>query len=211
VAVKLLLFPGLGADARMFYPQAGLGTALNLPEPRRGESLADLARRIELPGDGPFVFGGVSMGGMVALELAKIRPCKGVLLIASSRNTRMVPPVAEALSWILKAAPDLGPNVRLPAWRMLVSRLGPLSDADQRLLAEALHAHPLDRLREYTRMILEWEGVADPGVPVRHIHGDRDQIIPLRYVKPDVVIRGAGHGVNLSHAENVNDAIRQTE
>jgi surfactin synthase thioesterase subunit len=40
----------------------------DLPEPNRGESLASFVGRIEIP-SGPVIFGGVSMGGMVALEL----------------------------------------------------------------------------------------------------------------------------------------------
>jgi pimeloyl-ACP methyl ester carboxylesterase len=208
--VKLALFPGLGADARMFHPQRDLGCAVEfppLPGPRRSESLARYAARIELPPP-PLIVGGVSMGGMVALELARARRGVSCLLISSSRNPRMVPPLLRQMSWILRLAPNLG-AARPPRWRVFTNRLGALSDSDRDLLADALHSHPLDRLRELARMVVEWRGVEDPGVPTFHIHGERDLIIPIRFVRADAVIAGAGHAANMTHAEEVNRHIRR--
>ena len=44
-------------------------------------------------------------------------------------------------------------------------------------------------------------------MPIHHVHGDRDRLIPLSRVTPDHVIRGAGHLLNLTHADAVNDFI----
>ncbi len=186
----------------MFYPQAGLGEPVDYPDPRPGEMLPAFARRIEVSAD---VYAGVSMGGMVALELARIRPCRGVVLIASCRSARMAPTFA---STILKLAPRLG-KAKLPAWDVFVSRLGSVSENDRRLLVDMLHDQPIDRLREFARMICDWKGVADPGVPVVHVHGSEDLVIPIRFVKPDVVVRGGGHALNLSHAAEVNAVVRR--
>lgn len=207
--VKLVLFPGMGADRRMFHRQKELGCEIEfpaLPEPVRGGSLASFVKRIDIP-PGPVIFGGVSMGGMVALELARIHPCRGVLLLSSARNIRMVSPMIQWLSGILKLAPNI--PFHLPAWSLFTERLGAIDKEDRSILAQALHDHPLDRLRDHARMILEWKGVEDPGVPVFHLHGDRDEIIPIRFVKPDAIVRGAGHAMNMSHAEEVNLAVKR--
>ena len=42
------------------------------------------------------------------------------------------------------------------------------------------------------------------GEEVHHIHGDRDRMMPLRRVRPDHVVRGGGHLINLTHADEVN-------
>lgn len=186
----------------MFHPQARLGEPVDYPDPEPGETLPQLARRIAVSAD---VFAGVSMGGMVALEMARIRPCRGVLLIASARHARMAPTFASDL---LKLAPGLG-RAKLPAWNLFVSRLGKVSASDRRLLVEMLHGQPLDRLREFARMICDWKGVADPGVPVAHVHGSRDLVIPIRFVQPDVIVPGGGHALNLSHAAPVNAVIER--
>ena len=44
-------------------------------------------------------------------------------------------------------------------------------------------------------------------MPIYHVHGDRDRLIPVHRVKPDCVIAGAGHLLNLTHANAVNDFI----
>ena len=41
-------------------------------------------------------------------------------------------------------------------------------------------------------------------MPICHIHGDRDRLIPLHRVRPDHVVPGAGHLLNLTHGEAVN-------
>ena len=57
--------------------------------------------------------------------------------------------------------------------------------------------------------VLTWEAT-DPAqsFPVHQIHGDRDPILPWRLTKPDVLVRGAGHVLTLSHPRKVNDFIR---
>jgi pimeloyl-ACP methyl ester carboxylesterase len=41
-------------------------------------------------------------------------------------------------------------------------------------------------------------------MPVHHIHGDRDRVIPIGLVKADHVIAGAGHLLTMTHADQVN-------
>src|SRR4051794_3183038 len=60
---RLILFPGLGADARMFDPQRSLPVRLEIPPrlaPMARESLADYARRVasSLDTQEPFHLGG---------------------------------------------------------------------------------------------------------------------------------------------------------
>jgi pimeloyl-ACP methyl ester carboxylesterase len=44
-------------------------------------------------------------------------------------------------------------------------------------------------------------------MPVHHLHGDRDRLIPVHRVKPDHVVAGAGHLLNITHPDAVNDFI----
>src|SRR5213076_2537842 len=87
-APRLVLFPGLGADGRLFEPQREAFPHLKVPqwlEPRLRESLSEYGRRmaegvVEEPGV-PVYLGGASFGGAVALEVARhVRP-RAVFLI----------------------------------------------------------------------------------------------------------------------------------
>jgi pimeloyl-ACP methyl ester carboxylesterase len=58
--------------------------------------------------------------------------------------------------------------------------------------------------------ILDWafdggrRSLEDAGVRVHHIHGELDYIVPLDRVRPDFVVRGAGHAVPVTHPDEVN-------
>jgi pimeloyl-ACP methyl ester carboxylesterase len=55
-----------------------------------------------------------------------------------------------------------------------------------------------------TRAIFGWPGIDEQPIPIHHIHGENDRIIPLRCVQPDVTIQRAGHMLNVTHPAEVN-------
>ena len=72
-----MLIPGLGADARLFRPQREFFPRLETPpwiEWRRAEPLPAYAARLAATIDAaePYHLGGASLGGMLALEMARV-------------------------------------------------------------------------------------------------------------------------------------------
>jgi pimeloyl-ACP methyl ester carboxylesterase len=63
-------------------------------------------------------------------------------------------------------------------------------------------------LRWACRAVMSWEA-DDPRLPgpIHQIHGDRDRFLPWRLTKPDVLVRGGGHVLTLSHPQAVNNFI----
>jgi len=58
--------------------------------------------------------------------------------------------------------------------------------------------------------IRQWRPGPPPAeVPVRHIHGAEDRVIPARRARADVLIADGGHLINMTHAEQVNRFLRQ--
>ena len=72
-----------------------------------------------------------------------------------------------------------------------------------------MRAANLDVVREGSRMLLAWKG-SRPPCPVRLIHGDRDVLIRASAVKPDRIVRGGGHLINLTHPKAVNEFILES-
>ena len=75
-AVELIFLPGLGADHRLFAPQAGVFENLTVPPwipPCRDESLQQYAARLAetIEPKGPYVLGGVSLGSQALQPLAR--------------------------------------------------------------------------------------------------------------------------------------------
>src|SRR3954453_7776604 len=87
----LLLIPGLGVDGRLFLPQRAIDADVitpALPDPVPDESITHYAWRLTRdiePRENLWI-GGMSFGGMLALEAARYFNPRGVFLIASTRR-----------------------------------------------------------------------------------------------------------------------------
>jgi pimeloyl-ACP methyl ester carboxylesterase len=212
----LVLVSGLGADARLFIPQQALPWPIRVVEwiePQHGEPLAGYAERLveRVKVEKPFFLGGVSMGGMIALEMSRWMEPEAVFLIASARSGRAINPLFRACGRLIGGAPlwaGLPPAIAKPVALLLarytVSRANHLTH-EQAELCRQMAADASPRfVRWGCRATVGWPGVDLPRVAVYHIHGDRDRMMPLRRVKPDHVVRGGGHLINLTHADEVN-------
>jgi pimeloyl-ACP methyl ester carboxylesterase len=206
---SIVLFPGLGADARLFREQQARFpnlTVVSWIEPRDSESLADYAARLardvsELP---PSYVGGASFGGMVALEVAKLLRPRCVFLLGSCRSPRSIGGMFRFGSRFASVLPEsllrrgdlFAPQVA----RVMGTRSREIAD----LLGEMYRSVSPRLIRWGIGAIRNWSGVDDPGVAVHHIHGESDRVIPLGGVRPDRIVPGAGHLLTLTHPEAVN-------
>ncbi|MDZ7615877.1 MAG: alpha/beta hydrolase [Patescibacteria group bacterium] len=216
---KLILLPGVGADARLFEPQREVFPDLVVPDwlpPEPEESLPHYGARMAeamaplFRNDGPAVLGGVSFGGMVAYEAARhVRPTV-VVQIASCRSrhavrallraTRPVAPVA--LPGLLRTAKMLSP-LALELLTHLKTKqrdffVAMFKEADSAFMKWALTA------------ILAWEPCPPLDVPVRQIHGRRDLLLPVENVDADEIVATGGHLINMTHAAEVNAFIAKS-
>ena len=206
----LILLPGLGGDHRLFDPQRAAFPELVTPDwiaPEKKESLVDYAARFAKlidPGC-PCFIGGVSFGGVVALEVASQLATRECYLIGSVRSPVEIPRRLH----IVRSATNL---IMIPKWlspwaltcggRWLSptarGALHQLKDTDEHFLKWAAHA------------ILKWKPSAGAGrVRVVQIHGDLDRVFPIVHISADKTIAGAGHLVSLTHSKEVNEYLRQ--
>jgi pimeloyl-ACP methyl ester carboxylesterase len=209
---KMIFFPGLGADQRLFAPQRAAFPELIVPPwiaPRKGEGLAEYSARLaeSLPRGEPLIVGGVSLGGMIACEVARhVRP-KAVILIASCQNRAglrvlyrggrafwpLIPPRIFKIAQLMSK----------PALRMF----GQSSAANQKMLVAMFREMDPAFMHWAVAAILRWNPPPLAGVPVFHVHGRRDRLIPSRRISPDLLLPDGGHLINLTHAEAVNGFI----
>jgi pimeloyl-ACP methyl ester carboxylesterase len=207
---RLILLPGLGADERMYAPQRGAFPHLEVPRwvtPRPRESLPDYARRMaaQIDTSDPFFLGGSSFGGMVALEMARHARPRAVFLIGSCRAA------AASVPWMFRVAgrlANLAPGPVLRTIHRVNSRFTfPFGDltAEQHDLMVAMMRDADPRFIQWGGWALcNWAGAGELGVPVHQIHGGADRIMPCRRSAADVIVPGAGHLLNVTHADVVN-------
>ncbi|MFI4859694.1 MAG: alpha/beta fold hydrolase [Phycisphaerales bacterium JB063] len=214
---RMILLPGFGCDGRIFAPQRrAFGDRLETPDPIApvaGESIAHYAERwakqLGRPGDDtPMVIGGLSLGGVIALEVAKhIEPKpRAVLLIASTRR-------ADRWSFAVQLAQMLGRLVPASSANSAASLLalayamrdGLDDDAKKLMRAMAKDIDPA-LVKWAGQAAIDWPGVAGHVgelPPIHHIHGQNDWVIHAAD-EADEVLELGRHTINLSHASSVN-------
>jgi pimeloyl-ACP methyl ester carboxylesterase len=210
----MIFFPGMGVDGRLFDVQRSDLGAIESPdwiEPKPDESLASygerMAERLSLAG--PFVLGGMSFGGMLAQEVARHCRPAGLVLLSTCRTHSAIPAYGRLIERLARAVSNrlLSQSVRVSS--RIVEMFHPgLSPEHGRLVATMFRDTSPDFLRWAAGALLQWE--AEPlDLPVYQLHGEQDSVIPLARVGDVKVIRGAGHLVSLTHADEVNRFIRE--
>lgn len=211
--LPLILVSGMGADHRFLCHQVAAFPNAIVPawlDPEPHETLPAYARRLAKANDpgGPCFVGGVSLGGMLAQEMAKHLEARACFLISTIRSARQLPrrvrtlkPLRPVLSGVFFW------SLRRLAQAMLLVRRGSMPDFERSCLEQYISTDPRF-LRWAGRAVLRWLPDSGPNVPVRHIHGDRDHLLPHRLTQPDVLVPGAGHLMVMTHPEAVNDFLR---
>ncbi len=210
--MDVYLLPGLGADHRLFAKLELPGHdlyPLDWPAMPRGSTLRDFARELAVrigPGR-PHALVGVSMGGMVAQELAAITKPQQVVIISSWKGPHEMPPHLKLLRGthperVLSAA-LIARTKPFLHWQMGVS-----SQEDIALFDALLKVHTLAQLQVQIDAALNWNG---PPAPVRelvHIHGDSDRLMPIATIKGALVVKGGGHFMVYTLGEKVSALVR---
>ena len=211
---RLFLLPGLAADHRLFEPQLEAFPQASVPawmDPERNEPLESYAKRFSgtLSTDIPYAIGGFSFGGQVALEMVQHLDPKPacVVLICGVRGRHQLLPSfhrQQKLGAIVPAA------IQRPLFVPFAKRFAAQNGLDEhwtRTLSAMANDNDVAFLKWSARACARWLGTPPVGVPIYHIHGEQDRIIPDVRSEADETIAGAKHLITWTHAQQVNDFI----
>lgn len=209
---RLYFIPGLGADHRIFAHQQEAfpeGVFLDWLEPKGEKTLSDYAVRMleKIDQREPFILVGMSMGGMMAVEMARRSHPQHVILLASAKNRWELPWHVRVLRY-------------LPVHRVVNPRLLPLiggllrrkrvSKQSFGVLDEMFKEMSPRFVRWGMDRIIRWKHTAPhPGCPWTHVHGSKDHVLPIKNITATQVIDGGNHYLNLEHHDKVNQIIAQ--
>lgn len=172
------LIPGLGADERVFQFLRLVGEVhiLRWLAPQSlAETLPHYAARLAagVPDGRPCYLVGVSFGGVLALEIAQLRPLARVVLISSFAGPQELPwlgRVARATGLHHLVPPQLLP--RLP--RVAQWLFGVQNGREYQLLRQILRDTDPRFTRWAIARLLHWSGRTAP--PTVRIHGTEDRL-----------------------------------
>ncbi len=211
---RLVLLPGLGANHELFTPQKRVfGDALETPDfippTSANESIGSYAQRwapmlkSQAGDDRPVIVGGISLGGMVAVEMAEALGAMGVVLVSSARRDAGVSLRSRVADLLGKPIPAAAGPKLLSAMSLPFALLDGLDDDEYTLVKRMAAAADPRVLKWGCGAIADWEFAGPIRVPIHQIHGSKDCILPPNG-DADVEIRGGGHLINLTHPQTVN-------
>ncbi|SHF60036.1 alpha/beta hydrolase [Pedobacter caeni] len=211
--MKVYFISGLGADERVFQ-------FLDLPgiekiyikwiDPQDQESLASYAKRlitqIELTED--VILLGISFGGIIAQEIAKIIPCKKVLIVSSIKS-------AQEFSWQLSLVSSSRIYKLFPAkilkWSNLLTAdyyFSTTSKEESQLLHQIIKETDNRFMLWAIDRLMTWKN-ANPQKNIIHIHGTSDRIFPISPIKSDIKIQGGGHFMMVNKSTELSKIIME--
>ncbi|MGI4874806.1 MAG: alpha/beta fold hydrolase [Janthinobacterium lividum] len=204
------LIPGLGADERVFrrLRLPGPVQVLSwLPPLTLTEPLTHYAARLAeaVPIEQSCWLVGVSFGGLLALEIGRLRPLARVVLVSSLQSAAELPPLLRLgrATGLYRLLP-FGLVARLP--RLAQWFFGARGGVEYRLLCQILRDTDPVFARWATAQLLHWQS---DGVPQAiRLHGTHDRLLPAQGII-DYPVQGAGHFLIVSHAAEVSRVLQK--
>jgi len=203
----LLFFSGMGADHRAFQYLKLDGfekVYFDWIDPLPKELLKDYALRLvkDNPPQKDDVLIGLSMGGFVAQEIAAEFEVQMVILISSLRSGETLQPLftaAEKLNLLTLVNENLLQKTIVAGAKLVL----PIKKARIKLIAEMLDQFGGNYYKWAMNEVLHWNG-ANAKCAVHHIHGDKDELFPIKNVKNATIIKDGNHLMITTKAEEVS-------
>jgi pimeloyl-ACP methyl ester carboxylesterase len=195
--IPVYFMPGLAASPTIFE-------RIQLPEeqfdmfylewiiPTENESIEDYAKRIwtQVSHENPVLIG-VSFGGILVQEMAKINKVSTLIIISSVKT-------AAELPLKLKFAKTTKAYKMVPTgWVHFLENLskfslGPTINQRLKLYEKYLSVRDKNYLDWSIENVIMWkQTVYDP--KIIHIHGDADEVFPIKYIQDCIIIKGGTH------------------
>jgi pimeloyl-ACP methyl ester carboxylesterase len=211
--VNVYFISGLGADRRAFQ-KIRLNDSFRVQhvewiEPYQGETLSAYVKRLmeQIDLDSPFSLVGLSFGGVIAVEMAKVSKPEKIIILSSLSRSNELPKKFKLIGALnlhrLIPAPVYKKPTKIIAWFF-----GAKTNSDRKLLYEIFEDSSAVFLKWAVDKLLKWKNDFRPE-NLFHIHGENDQLLPLSCVAEDMSIPNAGHLMVLTHARLISGLIEK--
>lgn len=195
--IPVYLMPGLAASAAIFeriaLPEAVFETVLLEWEiPLDQETLPDYAKRMteKIKHPNPVLIG-VSFGGILVQEMAAFIQVRKVIIISSVKSNLEFPRRMK-IAKTTKAYKLIPMSLILNIENLAKFSFGAKVNQRLKLYEKFLSVRDIRYLDWAIEKVILWDRtVADKNVI--HIHGDADDVFPIKYISDCIVVKGGTH------------------
>jgi pimeloyl-ACP methyl ester carboxylesterase len=207
---NIYIFSGLGADKRVFQKMDFSdynATFVDWILPSETENIESYANKLtkQIKHEKPILIG-LSFGGIIATEIAKIIETEKVVLIASAKTKHEIPKY-------YRIAGKLKLHKLLPAKLMKMPNFfsfwffGTENGNDKKILSEILKETDEKFLKWAIDKIVNWKNEIEHKNTI-HIHGTADRILPINFVDCQIKVKNGGHFMTLNKAKELNRIVK---
>jgi pimeloyl-ACP methyl ester carboxylesterase len=204
------LIPGMGADHRLFSNfklQHGEIHYLNWIPHGKSTNLADyaklMAERVTTKNN---VIVGSSMGGMVAVEMAKIMDPLGTVLVSAPSGRHEFPTVLKAFDSI-RLHKALSPVQIMKISSLADLFMGFKTPEQRALFYDMLRGNGADFLHFSIHAVLGWKNTEPPSGEFIQILGSADKLFTQKKIDKAYIIQGSGHFTAFEKGKEVSELI----
>lgn len=206
---RLILFPGLAADERMYSKLTELPLEVVTPRlliPEAGESMASYARRhaewLSI-GENDIV-GGCSFGSMVASEICRQRSPSALVLLSGALSSDALVSSSHQLHRFARCLPFHLVRRLLMSTFFLHKVFGRADLSDVVLARQMIAETPRELLFRGSTLATEYRSCEPIGCEIFSLHGGQDNVISSPHLDQGEILARAGHGMVVSHAKEVS-------
>jgi alpha/beta superfamily hydrolase len=211
--IPVYFMPGLAASPAIFEkivlpPDVFETHLLEWELPLDAESLTDYAKRIALKVtlQDPVLIG-VSFGGILVQEMAKFLKPRKVIIISSVRCNSEFPRRMK-ITKALKAYKLIPSGIVSKIEKLARFSFGAKINERLRLYEKFLSVRDDRYINWAIRNVILWDR-AKIDEKVIHIHGDSDEIFPVKYIANCIKVKGGTHIMILNKSKWLNENLPQ--
>jgi hypothetical protein len=208
----IYFLPGQGADRHLFDSLSIDGEytkkVIEYGTPKKNTTMKAFAQEIacQIDTTEAFILVGVSLGGMICVELNELVHPKKTILISSAKNVTELPfryRFQQKIP-IYKIVPGI---MMLGFAKILQPIVEPDSKKCKKTFQNMLSKKTGSYMKNTVSMIINWERTTN-STELVHIHGTKDHTIPMRnIVEPVIQVENGSHMMTLTNALVISDLL----
>ena len=205
----IYIISGLGADKGMFQNFSFEGynvIHIDWIFPLENETLQNYALRISenIKDEKAFLIG-LSFGGIISVEISKIKKFKKVFLLSSAKTKFEIPFYYRFLGKLnlLRIIPS---SILKKVNSLTYLVFGAKTNFEKNLLKDIIKNTDKHFLKWALHQIMSWKN-ENYSENIVHIQGDSDLILPHNFIKYDYLIKGGTHFMTLNQSKEIETII----
>jgi esterase/lipase len=207
--LTIYCFPGQGSDKRIF-DSLQIDAKYNIKvieygTPKKNSTMNSFAKELvgQIDTSEEFVLFGVSLGGMICVELNQMLNPKKTIIISSAKNSNELPIryKFQKLIPIYKLFPG---SILLAGAKFLQPIVEPDRCKNKVTFKSMLNSKNSIYMKRTVSLIINWDRKINPK-PIFHIHGTWDHTLPIKKIKqPTFIVDKGSHMMTLTRAKEVS-------